>query len=110
MTIGIAGDHLAHTHALRITCQRRSSRPALEELFLLWLRNSMDVIDQPDGGETRLVGNLSHASDRLVGFDGIFDACQVHGPALRQGHTKLERHTHLFQEYEYKSMNTRRML
>src|SRR5258706_11407321 len=95
VTIPVARDRLTNAHRLRITRQRRCGGPTLERYFLRWARNGMELIDQPDRGETRLVGCLGHTRHRLVGFNRVLDACQIHCPALRQGQTKFQRHEQL---------------
>jgi coproporphyrinogen III oxidase len=44
----------------------------------------MKVIGEPDGMIACLLGGLSDAGHRFIGFNGIFDAGQIHGQTLGQ--------------------------
>src|SRR5262249_461387 len=46
----------------------------------------------PCRGEANLLGRLCHSGHGLISLNGILDAHEIHGPALRQQHAKRQRH------------------
>ena len=92
IAIAIARDQLADADTFGIACNSGGGGPALKRYFLRWARDGVKVVDKPGGLKTYLVGGLSNARHRLIGFDRVFNACQVHCPTLWQGYTKFQRH------------------
>src|SRR5216683_3049358 len=94
MAIAIARDHLADAYGSGITRQRSRGHPAFKRHFRRRVWNRVKVVNQPGGSETHLVSRLSNTRHRFVGFYGVFDPRQIHGPALGNKQTKLQCHVY----------------
>src|SRR5262245_42849435 len=92
VAITLARDHLADADGSGVTRQPSRTHPAFKRYFLPRVGNRVEVVNQPGGSETDFFSRLSDPGHGFVGFHGILDRCQIHGPALGDQHTKCECH------------------